>query len=429
MKIATVKIKFETPHFEQCIRFYTALGFSVTQQWQDESGLGAILTLLDVNNVQLELAHTPKALPSSACSLQLEVTNIDQAIKTLAHVFTVENTIEQPSGSRYLNLNDPAGNHVTLYQRAPLSQDYSATVDVLDMLQDSVALVGVYDENERLRYTNAAFRAAYFIEPDEDIDWQTLMRRNYQASRGTIIKTEDIDGWISSVRSRRGKSPMRCYESDLHDGRFIWVTETMRKDGWIIYVGTDVTQLNASQRELRLARDALFRQSFTDDLTGVSNRRHILAKLEETIDAKQEAWACLIDIDHFKRINDTYGHKSGDDVLVNLAQAVRNTVKLRDAFGRVGGEEFLVIFVNQSFEEMVTTIQKLMETIAGLVVCKSYPELRVAISGGLTQITDLDSQEKILGRTDRALYWAKSAGRKQIRLATLDDSDVPQHIL
>lgn len=311
----------------------------------------------------------------------------------------------------------------------PMSKEHDHAVDIQDMLQNSVALIGVYDENEKLRYTNAAFRAAYFIDPDENLDWQTLMRRNFRASRGTIIKTDDIDGWISSVRSRRGKSPMRCYESDLHDGRFIWVTETMRKDGWIIYVGTDVTQLNASQRELRLDRDALFRQSFTDDLTGVSNRRHILAKLEEIINARQEAWACLIDIDHFKVINDTYGHKAGDDVLVNLAQAVRNTVKLRNAFGRVGGEEFLVIFVNQSFEEVVTTTRKMTDTIADLVVCDSVPELRITVSGGLTPISDLDKQEEILGRADRALYWAKSAGRKQFRLATMEDcSDEPKRI-
>lgn len=429
MKIATVKIRLETAYFEQCIRFYTALGFTITQQWHDNSGQGATLTLLEVSNVQLELAHIPNTVPNSACSLQFEVSDLDQTVKALANVLTADNPIERSYESRSLYLSDPSGNRVTLFQRIPSPQDHSNAADILDMFHDSVALIGVYDEYERLRYTNAAFRAAYFIDPDESLDWQTLMRRNFQASRGTIIKTDNIDGWISSVRSRRGKSPVRCYESDLHDGRFIGVTETMRKDGWIIYVGTDVTQLNVSQRELRLACDALFRQSFTDDLTGVSNRRHILAKLEETIDARQEAWACLIDIDHFKRVNDTYGHKCGDDVLVNLARAVRNTLKLRDAFGRVGGEEFLVIFANQSFEEVGITTRKLIETITDLVVCAGIPKLRITISGGLTQISDLDTQEKILGRADRALYWAKSAGRKQIRLATSeDDLEPPQRI-
>ena len=301
--------------------------------------------------------------------------------------------------------------------------------DVLEILEGSVALIGVYDQTETLRYTNAAFRNAYFIDPGETVDWQTLMRRNYEASRGTIINTHDIDAWISSVRSRRGKSRLRSYESDLHDGRFIWVTETMRGDGWIIYVGTDVTQLNASQRDLRLDRDALFRQSFTDELTGVSNRRHILAKLGEVIDARQEAWACLIDIDHFKKINDTCGHQAGDDVLVSLAQTVRKTLKLKDAFGRIGGEEFLMIFANQQFNDVKETLRQLQDRITALVVCDSFPELRITISGGLTQIRDPDTQENILSRADLGLYCAKSAGRGQIRLSNgLDDTLRPTRL-
>ena len=321
-------------------------------------------------------------------------------------------------------LDTPTGAHGGA---TPRHQD--AALDVLGLFQSSVALIGIYDQNERLRYTNEAFRIAYFIAPEEKIDWQTLMRRNFEASRGTIVKTDDIDAWISSVRSRRGKSRVRSYESDLHDGRFIWVTETLRDDGWIIYVGTDVTQLNASQRDLRLDRDALFRQSFTDELTGVSNRRHILAKLQETIDAKQEAWVCLIDIDHFKNINDTYGHQAGDDVLVSLARTVRKTVKLKDAFGRIGGEEFLMIFANQSFEEVKETLRQLQETIAGFKVCESFSELRITISGGLTQIRKPDTQERILGRADRGLYCAKSSGRNQFRFSNSDGSShEPQRI-
>lgn len=307
-------------------------------------------------------------------------------------------------------------------RRASTLCDQEDALDVLNLLQQSVALIGVYDQNEVLRYTNEAFRRAYYIDPNETLDWQTLMRRNFLASRGTIIKTDDIDAWISSVRSRRGKSKVRSYESDLHDGRFIWVTETMREDGWITYVGADVSQLNKSQRDLRLDRDALFRQSFTDELTGVSNRRHVLCKLGEIIDSKQDAWVCIIDIDHFKRINDTYGHQAGDDTLVCLAQTVRKSVQLQDVFGRIGGEEFLLIFVNQPLKEVRKSLQRLQETIRGLMVCDSFPELRITMSGGLTQIGEMDTQERILARADYGLYCAKASGRDQFRVSDSEDS-------
>ena len=152
-------------------------------------------------------------------------------------------------------------------------------MQVLEMLQSSYALIGVYDETETLRYTNSAFRKAYFIEEKQRTTWQDLMRSNFAANRGTVIKTDDIETWISSVRSRRGKTPQRCYESDLHDGRYIWVVETMLPNNWIIYVGTDVTLLRPSERLVRMARDDALRASTTDELTGVSNRRHIMSIL------------------------------------------------------------------------------------------------------------------------------------------------------
>jgi diguanylate cyclase (GGDEF)-like protein len=294
-------------------------------------------------------------------------------------------------------------------------------LNILDVFQRSIALIGVYDHNEVLRYTNEAFRSAYFVDPEEQIDWQTLMRRNFAASRGTVIKTDDIESWISSVRSRRGKSRQRTYESDLHGERFIWVTETMRDDGWIIYVGTDVTSLNVSERKLRLANEDLFRQSFTDELTGVSNRRHILGKLQETLDAGQDGWACLLDIDHFKKINDTYGHQVGDDVLTSIAQTTRKAIRLKDSFGRVGGEEFLILFASQSLDDVASALRHLHEAICGLEPVKAHPGLKVTVSGGLTCISPGNTQSQILRRADVGLYFAKANGRAQIRFVKAED--------
>ncbi|WP_192847055.1 GGDEF domain-containing protein [Aureimonas sp. AU4] len=293
--------------------------------------------------------------------------------------------------------------------------------DLLDMLRHSVALVGLYDRDEILRYANEAFRAAYFLAPDERIDWQTLMRRNFAARRGTVIETDDIESWISSVRSRRGKSRQRTYESDLHGGRFIWVNETRRDDGWILYVGTDVTQLNVSERHLRLLNDKLSRQSFTDELTGVSNRRHVLGQLQAALDEGQAGWACLLDIDHFKAINDACGHQTGDDVLVAVAQTVRRTLRLTDGFGRVGGEEFLILFAQQPFDDVMSTLRRLQAAIGGLDVLRGPAARRITVSGGVTDVSRKDTQAQVLRRADLGLYRAKENGRDRLHVVASDD--------
>lgn len=300
----------------------------------------------------------------------------------------------------------------------PSEAAQDALWQILEMLEHSVALIGVYDANEFLRFTNQAFRQAYFIEPGERLDWQSLMRRNHAASRGTIVKADNIDTWIASVRSRRGKGRVRTYESDLHDGRFIWVVETMLDNGWIIYVGTDVTELNASERMLRLARDIALRDASTDELTGVSNRRHIISKLEEMIADRRgtRGAACLVDIDHFKKINDTFGHQAGDDVLVAFARCVRQTIRLRDGFGRVGGEEFLILFPGQTVKEARQTLERVFGAVRALRPFVGQPDAGITFSAGLSGLVEGDGVSSLLSRCDNALYAAKEGGRDRLRV-------------
>lgn len=301
--------------------------------------------------------------------------------------------------------------------------------NVVAMMQHSVALIGVYDEQERLRFTNESFRNAYFILPGEDLCWQQLMRRNFAAKRGTIIRSDDIDAWIASVRSRRGKNKVRTYESDLHCGAYIWVTETMLPNGWIIYVGTDVSELRQSERWLRQARDEAIRASTTDELTGISNRRHIIGQLERMLlrgpekshkpsEVAVEAGGTvgLLDVDHFKKINDTYGHQAGDEVLVTFARVVRETIKLRDAFGRFGGEEFLILFPGQSVKAAMATIEQLYEAISNVRPVRNAPDLKISFCVGLTHILSGDDTSRIFSRCDGALYAAKECGRNQMKV-------------
>ena len=152
-------------------------------------------------------------------------------------------------------------------------------------LQDMTPVfIALYDTQDRLRHANRAFRQAFNVEDDAFPTWGELLRANYLDRKGLIISTGDYDAWFLSAQSRRGKLPFRGIELDLHDGRWIWMTETVQTDGWMLCVGSDITALRQNQRSLRQDRDIAMRAAQTDELTGTANRRFVFAKLASQIE-------------------------------------------------------------------------------------------------------------------------------------------------
>jgi diguanylate cyclase (GGDEF)-like protein len=288
-----------------------------------------------------------------------------------------------------------------------------------DLLGATTVLIAVHDAEDRLQYANDAFRNVFFVEPGENPTWEDMIRRNFAARRGIAINTTNIESWIASVATRRGKVAQRSFESNMVDGKCFWVTETVQNNGWLLLVASDITAISPNERELRLDRDLALKAAQTDDLTGISNRRHIVDMLRQTCAEKNAApemfsCACLLDIDHFKNVNDTLGHQAGDDVLVNFTRALRSGIRLKDGFGRVGGEEFLLILKDCSIRSAQHQLARLLARIRKTSLVPALPELVLTVSAGLTDIRLDDSTEAIYGRCDQALYTAKKNGRDRI---------------
>ena len=150
--------------------------------------------------------------------------------------------------------------------------DISLLTHILRLHDASPLLIAVFDEEDRLRYANPAFRQALGLQPDEFMTWQDLMRLNHRQKVGTHIETKDFEAWLASARSRRGKRPYRAFEADRTDGRWNLMTESLSPDGWMLCVAVDITDLRADERSLRADRDGAWRAARTDALTGVSNR-------------------------------------------------------------------------------------------------------------------------------------------------------------
>jgi diguanylate cyclase len=171
------------------------------------------------------------------------------------------------------------------------------------------------------------------------------------------------------------------------------------------------TQRAALQDALAQIRELATR----DELTGLPNRRHMLDMLHEHALRRarggQRFFVGLIDLDHFKTINDNHGHCVGDHALRGFAEQAQAVLRSTDVIGRWGGEEFLLILAENGPGEPTVGIERLRAALANTAVCTTVPELRVAFSAGLTRYRDGEPVGQVVERADHALYSAKSAGR------------------
>jgi diguanylate cyclase len=158
-----------------------------------------------------------------------------------------------------------------------------------------------------------------------------------------------------------------------------------------------------------------------DELTGSYNRRCIMRMLDEEIArAGRNGAPCsiaLIDLDWFKRINDAFGHPTGDEVLRTFAITMFANIRGIDRFGRYGGEEFLLVLPDMSTDNAVRALDRLRAIIAELDWSAFSPDMSVTISAGVATLKPEETPDSFLARADRALYAAKARGRNRIASA------------
>jgi diguanylate cyclase (GGDEF)-like protein len=155
-----------------------------------------------------------------------------------------------------------------------------------------------------------------------------------------------------------------------------------------------------------------------DELTGVLNRRKILEAAAEEFQrvARYPETLCfaMFDIDHFKLINDLFGHSVGDQALRQVAITARSQLRIQDRIGRYGGEEFLIVFPETSLEGAARVTERIRAAIETLGLDEESFRARLTISAGVAEVTRGETPDDVLRRVNAAMYLAKSAGRNQI---------------
>ncbi len=174
----------------------------------------------------------------------------------------------------------------------------------------------------------------------------------------------------------------------------------------------------ALKRDLSAVQQRMADMAFTDELTGVFNRRYIFEELQREIVAfgryKEQMSLCIIDLDHFKAVNDTHGHLAGDYVLAEAARLLNRSLRGSDILGRYGGEEFLIIFPYTSVENTQTICERFRKMIAEHPFIYNDIQIRLTISVGISGFNETMTSETWIERADRAMYQAKKAGRNQV---------------
>ncbi len=158
--------------------------------------------------------------------------------------------------------------------------------------------------------------------------------------------------------------------------------------------------------------------SMTDELTGLSNRRYFDSSLEKEFLRAQrynnKLTLVMFDIDHFKGVNDTYGHPCGDYILKQVANAALQTFRKTDTVFRYGGEEFVVILTETDIKQALIPLERFRKTIETLYLNYLGQDLNITVSIGACQYnSNILTKEELLQKTDDALYEAKNSGRNK----------------
>jgi len=173
-------------------------------------------------------------------------------------------------------------------------------------------------------------------------------------------------------------------------------------------------------RDLEDARKQAEHQATTDSLTGILNRRGMLNAgsrlLYDTLRYGRPLSVTIFDIDHFKIINDRHGHLEGDKVLRDIARTVAREIRVTDLFGRVGGEEFLVIMPDTKMEAAVEQAERLRLSIASSIFAGTPPQEVTASFGVAAWSEELTDAEILMKAADDALYRAKQNGRNRVEI-------------
>jgi len=297
---------------------------------------------------------------------------------------------------------------------------------IMDYVHQSENGIAVLDADDRFVFHNDAFARMFGFGGqsmvgrlhDDMLIWQ------YENRRGINIEKPSLQAWLDHVHARHRSAPFRNFEIDLIDGRWILLSVQVHPNGEAVMFCSDITRQKTTERELAEARAEVERLAMTDELTGLPNRRHFLQRLDAEVARarryRRPMCLAMLDLDHFKQVNDRYGHAAGDEVLRHFAGFVRGSLRASDVVGRLGGEEFAVLMPETPLENGAYVLRRVADLLADARVDAVEAGFAYTFSAGMASLPLTEegaNGQTLLAGADQAMYRAKSAGRNRIGFA------------
>ena len=292
-------------------------------------------------------------------------------------------------------------------------------------LESTSALVAVLDKDGKFLSWNPAFDQLKQNLPAANL------AKDFLSFQGKVLFDEFLKNTLNE-RARKQANLEFAWENrwgdflshfiPLPDERILFIAEPVRAVSNLETITEELQKIKRSLANKETELKAVIAQadeiSHTDALTFIPNRKRIIADLQREVMFSDRYGTPLaismLDIDHFKNVNDTYGHVVGDEVLQKLASELREHIRNPDTIGRYGGEEFLVVLPHSTIKAATEQAERLCRHVRSLVIKSGENDITLTVSIGIAQYKiHKEDWQVFLSRADKAMYEAKNSGRDQ----------------
>lgn len=286
----------------------------------------------------------------------------------------------------------------------------NALPDPVFVLTESGRYAGLFGHADPAYYHDGKDLVGSYLHevlPPVVADWITQHIHNSLRQNGLIkVEYQLSADQVKGLENQAGPDGMLWFEGHIQP-----FPELIEGERAIIWVARNITPRKHLESQLLEA-------SHTDPLTGAGNRRYLMEKLEQIFAEFRRyvhpASLIMFDLDHFKNINDNFGHLLGDQILKTLCEECQRALRENDVLARFGGEEFIIVLPNTSQVHAEQTAERIRTKVVAEVIRKLPQKIDFTISFGISQMLASDkSCEQVLQRIDKALYQAKAAGRNK----------------
>jgi diguanylate cyclase len=245
-----------------------------------------------------------------------------------------------------------------------------------------------------------------------------FVERLSEMTESTSGYHDRIGNYADRLHRSNDLSALKTIVDDLMTDTRAMQADMVRHRDDMVDARKQADQASERVRELEAALEQVSEQVREDQLTGTLNRRGLDDAMQREVSRaerrKTPLCVAVLDLDNFKKLNDTYGHQAGDDALVHLSQVVKQTLRPTDIVARFGGEEFIVLFSDTNLKQAVDVMRRLQRQLTKQFFLHNHERLLITFSAGVALLKAGESQESVFARADKAMYQAKLQGKNRV---------------